>query len=350
MRAHGIFASQLPVRRACCSAFHFSGMNFAPILPTQYLHVRTYPLLLLVTSLFLVQCDSPQKESDNMTVAKDTTGKAREKLPVPDPEPIDSFKIDVRYSLLPMNDSGRKAFKEFSKEEQTTILALSRLDARHIAKDTLVIPDTFAPDLRSYAPFPFYVPSLKEVHKMVFFSYPAQAFAAYENGRLVHWGPSSMGKKSTPTPTGLFFANWKSRESISTVSDEWILKWNFNIWNKGGVGWHQYAMPGYPASHSCLRLLEDDAKYLYDWARMWILKDRETLLAQGTPVLVFGEYPWGTGRPWLKLANDPKALDISKEELESLIEPHLENILKKQQQRDSVLAARATPADTTAQP
>lgn len=324
-------------------------MNFAPILPTQDLPVRTYPILLLIAALAFIQCKTERKPHQAAPAAADTSAK-KEKTPLPDPEPIDSFKIDVRYTLLPMNDSGKKAFKEYPKEQQTTILALSRLDVRHINKDTLVIPDTFAPDLRSYAPFPFYLPVLKEVHKMVFFSYPAQAFAAYENGRLVHWGPTSMGKKSTPTPTGLFFANWKSRESISTVSDEWILKWNFNIWNKGGVGWHQYAMPGYPASHSCLRLLEDDAKFLYDWAHMWILKDRETLLAQGTPVLVYGEYPWGTGRPWLKLAADPKALDITKDELEALIEPHLDNILKKQAQRDSVVAARAQPAATTATP
>jgi hypothetical protein len=30
------------------------------------------------------------------------------------------------------------------------------------------------------------------------------------------------------------------------------LRWNFNIENKLGVGWH--SLPGYPASHSCLRL------------------------------------------------------------------------------------------------
>lgn len=343
------FASADEAYYPCDAAGMKHGTNFAPIFPTQYLPVRTYPILLLAVSLFFLQCTTPDTETHTTTNTTDSTVQKKEKTPAPDPEPIDSFKIDVRYSLLPMTDSGRKAFKEFPKEEQNIILSLSRLDARHISKDTLVIPDTFAPDLRSYAPFPFYVPVLKVVHKMVVFSYPAQAFAAYEQGRLVRWGPTSLGKKSTPTPTGLFFANWKARETISTVSDEWKLKWNFNIWNKGGVGWHEYAMPGYPASHSCLRLLEPDAKFLYDFAHMWILKNNETLLAQGTPVLVYGEYPWGMGRPWLKLANDPKALDISKDELSALIEPHLENILKKQAQRDSVVAARTTPA-TSATP
>lgn len=312
--------------------------------------MRTYPILLLAASLLLVQCNTAVTDNESLAApAPDTIGKPRTQAPRPDPEPVDSFSVPVQYALLPMADSGRAAFKEYTREEQATILSLSRLDARHIGKkDTLVVPDTFAPDLRSYAPFPFYVPLLKEVHKMVFFSYPAQAFAAYENGRLVRWGPTSLGKKSTPTPTGLFFANWKSRETISTVSDEWILKWNFNIWNKGGVGWHEYAMPGYPASHSCLRLHEDDAKFLYNWAQTWVLQNRDILLAQGTPVLVYGDYPWGQGRPWLKLAADPKALDISKEEMEEMIRPHLDNIMAKQNQRDSVVAARQaqTLADT----
>lgn len=304
--------------------------------------MKPYSILLLFACLLLAQCQPPAPGEAASAQERPVREEAAP-TPKPDPEPVDSFQVDVHYSLLPMTDSGRKAFKAYSEAQQDIILSLSRLDARHIGKkDTLVVPDTFATDLRSYAPFPFYMPVLKEVHKMVFFSYPAQAFAAYEQGRLVRWGPTSLGKKSTPTPTGLFFANWKARETISTVDDEWKLKWNFNIWNKGGVGWHEYAMPGYPASHSCLRLLEPDAKFLYNWAHMWILKNNETLLAQGTPVLVYGEYPWGQGRPWLKLAGDPKALDISKEALEELIRPHLDNIMAKQQQRDSVIAARQT--------
>src|SRR5690606_18476697 len=93
-----------------------------------------------------------------------------------------------------------------------------------------------------------------------------------------------------PTQTGLSFANWKKEEHISTVDDEWLLRWNVNIRNEKGIGWHQYSMPGHPASHSCLRLLERDARWLYDWVDEWILDENEQLLAHGTPVIVFGTY------------------------------------------------------------
>src|SRR5690606_24498723 len=113
-----------------------------------------------------------------------------------------------------------------------------------------------------------------------------QAWAIYEYGDMKRWGATSMGKESAQTPTGLHFANWKGEEVQSTVDDEWILKWNFNIMNKEGVGWHQYDMPGYPASHSCLRLFEKDARFLYEWADQWVIEGTDNIKAHGTPTIV----------------------------------------------------------------
>ena len=51
-------------------------------------------------------------------------------------------------------------------------------------------------------------------------------------------------------------------------------------------------MPGRPASHSCVRLIESDARWLYGCADEWrVATDRRTMLRDGTPVVVFGE--WG---------------------------------------------------------
>jgi hypothetical protein len=44
-----------------------------------------------------------------------------------------------------------------------------------------------------------------------------------------------MGSKAHQTTRGLHFTNWKGKEVISTVSDEWKLKWNFNIANQEGM-------------------------------------------------------------------------------------------------------------------
>ena len=117
-----------------------------------------------------------------------------------------------------------------------------------------------------------------------------------------------MGKKATPTKMGLTFTNWKKEIAISTVNSDWKLRWNFNLYNYLGIGWHQYDLPGHHASHSCVRLLEEDAYFMYNWADEWILKDRENVKVKGTPVIVFGSYPFDAPKPWYALVKNPKAL------------------------------------------
>jgi hypothetical protein len=221
------------------------------------------------------------------------------------------------------------------------VYAVNRTDDGHFEQmDSVVIPDDMSGDLVFYLPFPHYVPYLKDVHKIVFFSYPTQVFAAYENGILMYTGPTNMGSKNHPTPAGLYHTNWKAEETISTFDDEWELFWNFNVENLKGIGWHQYELPGYPASHSCLRMLEKDAKFMYNWADEWVLSDKDEVMHKGTPVIVFGTYNFDGPKPWLQLVTNPKALDISEEEIKIQTAPHLQTILADQRKRENKQAKK----------
>ena len=215
------------------------------------------------------------------------------------------------------------------------VLALNRVDALNLKKlDSIVVPTDFSGDLEFYMPFPIEVATLNEVSKIILFSYATQAFATYEYGILTHTGPTSLGREKDKTPTGLFFTNWKAEETISTFNDEWKLKWNFNIENKLGIGFHEYELPGYPASHSCLRLLEKDAKMLYEFADQWELENAEKVRLKGTPVIVFGSYDFKNPKNWNTLPQDAKALSISEVELETTLSPFLPSILKEQTKRE----------------
>ncbi len=247
-------------------------------------------------------------------------------------------RLNVRYTAV-LGDSAKAIVKDYTPQQQKIIMAVNRVDISNIGRlDTVLIPDNLDGQVMQYLPFPQSVPYLENVDKIVLFSYPAQVFAAYKHGWLDYTGPTNMGREHDPTPTGLYFTNWKAEETTSTVNDEWDLKWNFNIANKGGIGWHQYSLPGYPASHSCLRMLEEDAKYMYNWADEWVLKGTDNIVAKGTPVIVFGSYPYGGTKPWWQLLQSPHALDISTAEIENVVKPHIDEIMKEQQNTEAVKA------------
>lgn len=324
------------------------------------------PLLFCTSFLFsiflLAACNDSLSEKgpgpDHSEHSQDTltadTARASE-LPKADsattasPAPNPNARYTYHF-IHPKDSAGKAELKGLSKEQMQIVYAINRVDPGPAKRtDTLVIPDQWEADLIAYSPFPAHVPGLQEVKKIIIFSYPIQAFGVYENGQLIRWGPTSMGKKATPTPIGLFFSNWKSKEATSTVDPTWKLKWNFNVSNKGGVGWHQYAMPGYPASHSCMRLFDYDAQWLYDWADQWrISPDRGTVLVKGTPCIIYGKYAFGQLKPWRRLPLDGADNDISPGALMAEITPHLEKIMEAQRVRDEAppLVARTEPADT----
>ena len=220
-----------------------------------------------------------------------------------------------------------------NKKAIRIVTAVNRADYDHLAAmDSIIVPDILDGDIYFYLPFPFSVGSIDEIDKIILFSYATQSFGAYENGELVYTGATSMGRKNDPTPTGLYFTNWKAEQSTSTVNDEWDLRWNCNIENDLGIGWHQYEMPGYPASHSCLRLQEADARYLYTWADSWVL-NKDAVKKKGTPVIVFGNYNFDGPKPWLQLLTDPHALDISEKEIKQVVRPHLKTIIAEQDKK-----------------
>lgn len=281
--------------------------------------MKTPVIVLSIVLLFAYSCQSN---------AKNGVKGENKQIELPDWEKPEKIAYEVKNTKEWLKDS------TLGSSAIALAVAVNRTDLSHFKQmDSVIVPVDLSGDIVYYFPFPLTVPYLEDVDKIVFFSYPTQTFAAYEKGVLVRTGPTNMGREKDPTPTGLFNTNWKAKKTTSTVNDEWILKWNFNIANKAGIGWHQYSMPGYPASHSCLRLQESDAKYLFNWADKWILENKTTVTVKGTPVIVFGSYDFHAPKPWFKLVNDPHALDISVDEVKKIAEPYKKQILADQEKR-----------------
>jgi len=261
----------------------------------------------------------------NSILAKSLEPKANvDSDPIVDPEPTVLMPVAYR-SVVVKGEEGRKFLSqlrsEIGEEKMAALLKLNRLDAQHLrAGVTIVIPEQ-VDELSAFSPFPQRVETVREIPKLIFVSLRVQAFGAYEFGNLVRWGPVSSGKKATPTPAGLYHTNWKSKATRSSINEEWMLPWYFNLDNKRGISFHQYDLPGYPASHGCLRLLADDAAWIYGWADQWTLSaDRRRVEDYGTPVIVFGKYDYGKQAPWKHLVTDYGAASVTGIELEEAIQ------------------------------
>lgn len=244
--------------------------------------------------------------------------------PTAGPEPTVPMPVAYR-SVVIKGEEGRKYLSqlksEIGEEKMAVLLKLNRLDAQHLrAGVTLVIPEQ-VDELTTFSPFPQKLETVREIPKLILVSLRVQAFGAYEFGNLVRWGPVSSGKKTSPTPAGLYHTNWKSKATRSSINEEWLLPWYFNLDNNSGISFHQYDLPGYPASHGCLRLLADDAAWIYGWADQWTLStDHRRVEAYGTPVIVFGKYDYGKQAPWKHLVTDYCATSVTGSELEKGIQ------------------------------
>jgi len=256
------------------------------------------------------------------------------------PEAATRMRWDKGHSFRRVSLSAWGRYAALDSAERLTILKINRVDQRHAGRQPLMVPDSIENEL-SYSPFPNRIEELAVVPRFILVSRRLQAFGAYERGTLVRWGPTSTGKAATPTEAGLYFTNWKSRKTISTDDPTWILEWYVNFISEKGVAFHQYELPGRPVSHGCVRLLAEDAEWLYRWSDAWSLDRRRRVVERGTPVLVTGEYDYRAPAPWLRLAVDPEADRMSGEETQAALLPHLEAIVKRP---DHQVASRSTAA------
>ncbi len=291
--------------------------------------------LLLIPTLFLISCggndeQTPQTGTNAGTgrataadsvAAADSTATAKadtmpqRQLSVPEGE----FP-EIRYTRLAitsrgMLDSIRGLYKK-TKESEAAFRAITTLNRKEFGYirvgDTIVTPDTVLADLRAYSVFPTRYPGADTLAKLILISNKYQAYACYEYGRLVRFAACNTGTERKATFPGRYALNWKDRLRISSLNDNWKLPytWNFHLY--AGNAFHQFAMPGRPVSHSCVRQFMPDAEWLFKWGEGGTRDTNGRIkVLSGTPVIIIDMFDFTRpkGGPWLELASNRETIN-----------------------------------------
>lgn len=161
------------------------------------------------------------------------------------------------------------------EDERMLVMKLNRINVRLHGGMRIAIPkDMQNPDPLLYAPFPRELPTQGYKVIIVSLNPKTQAWGAYdEAGVLQNWGPVSGGKgwcpdigRSCHTKTGNFSIYRKG--GASCVSSKFPVgrggaPMPYCMFFNGGFALHgSYDVPGYNASHGCVRMFIPDAEWL----------------------------------------------------------------------------------------
>ena len=97
-------------------------------------------------------------------------------------------------------------------------------------------------------------------------SVDAQRASLYANGTFVASTTVSTGTQSHPTPLGVFSVIQKNRHHVSNLYGAPMPYMQRLTWS--GTAMHTGPLPGYPASHGCIRLTDDFAQMLWKATRI----------------------------------------------------------------------------------
>jgi lipoprotein-anchoring transpeptidase ErfK/SrfK len=96
-----------------------------------------------------------------------------------------------------------------------------------------------------------------------------QHVTLYSNGARVAQGPVSTGVPGRPTPTGVFSIIQKDRFHHSNLYSNAPMPYMERItWS--GVALHEGPLPGYPASHGCIRMTHEFALQLWGITKLGV--------------------------------------------------------------------------------
>ncbi|MHB8481900.1 MAG: L,D-transpeptidase, partial [Nitrospiria bacterium] len=196
-------------------------------------------------------------------------------------------------------------------------LRFNRIDRRHVYQGIFFKVPKNLKDVENFTPLPSNYPPARREAKFILVDLSEQFLGGYEFGRLVFSAPVTTGEKSFQTPAGKFKITAADRNHTSSLyvmegtTTPYPMNYAllFHIDKEGVSFWiHGRDVPGYPASHGCIGLYDEemqkeyygfppdpelaDVKQLYEWV-LGARPDKGELIrfADGPKVLITGQAP-----------------------------------------------------------
>lgn len=284
--------------------------------------LRIIPLSTLIVLLSIISimaisgCSSDAKtdpEKTEVILNQDSIDEVNSRV-IP---PIDTFP-EIKYNLITFTGNSHRSrffdsLRQVPEFNEYALMMLNRKEYRFVRNsDQVLVPEVFYKDSRAYSIFPPYYEGAKDIHKLIIISAHYQQLAAYEWGVLVKSHPVNSGKEKTPSYPGRYALTFRQLERKSSIDSTWIMKYYFNFHPEAGMALHQFVMPGYPASHSCMRQFLEDAMWVYKWGKGEKLDtNKKRIPLSGTPVIILDHYPFGIEyRPWMNITGN-RAVNLS---------------------------------------
>lgn len=169
-------------------------------------------------------------------------------------------------------DTWQKLFPDST--ERDVVMRINRMNIQPYPGMMIAVPNDLedTTNYMEFSPFPEYADTHGQ--KTVIVDLNKSAFAAYDDsGYLMHWGPASGGRGFCPdinrgchTPKGTYYI--LSKGGAYCASTIYPIPYGgapmpYCMYFYRGFALHgSYEVPGYNASHGCVRIYPADAKWL----------------------------------------------------------------------------------------
>ncbi len=225
--------------------------------------------------------------------------------------PSDS-KIEWHCVRIKRGETLEKLFGDRWKD----VARFNRVDRKHAYPWVQIKVPERIDDIKDFSPMPKTYPPAEKEPKLILIDLSEQFLGAYEFGKLVFSTPIASGSQKDPTPSGSFRVTaYDDRHTSSLYYIErtqklYPMHYALRFFVRNGVCFwiHGRDVPGYPASHGCVGLYDEEMqKKYYGFPRVPVLEDAKTLyewaiapekddtgfhiLKDGPKVVITGEGP-----------------------------------------------------------